>query len=125
MLNKENISEFFNDEENPILNINEEFILELLKDKELDFEKAYYSLPCPDCGGEKVDGERAYTYKEFHFYIYTKNNEYVTNSMEVEKEGTSFNKLQALGKVDNSYIVSIIECSGCNKFTIEIEEFEI
>ena len=44
-LNKENLDAFFNDEENPINNIDEEFILSFLEGIDLDFEKAYYSFP--------------------------------------------------------------------------------
>lgn len=124
-LDKEKINVFFNDEENPISNINEETILNIIEDRELDFEKAYYSLTCEECGGEKVENERAYKFLEYHFYIYTRNGEYVTNSLDVEDNETSFIKLQREGKVDNSYIVSIIVCSNCGAFTIEIEEFEI
>lgn len=124
-LDKEKINGFFNDEENPISNINEETILNIIEDRELDFEKAYYSLTCEECGGEKVENERAYKFLEYHFYIYTRNGEYVTNSLDVEDNETSFIKLQREGKVDNSYIVSIIVCSNCGAFTIEIEEFEI
>ena len=47
------------------------------------------------------------------------------DSLAVEEEGKSFNRLQREGLVDNSYIVSIIVCAGCGAFNIEIEEFEI
>ena len=39
-LNKENLDAFFNDEENPINNIDEEFILSFLEGIDLDFEKS-------------------------------------------------------------------------------------
>lgn len=124
-LNKEKLDGFFNDEENAISDINEDMILDIIKDRDIDFENAYYSLPCESCGGEKVEGERAYKFLEYHFYVYTKNNKYVTNSLAVEEKETSFIRLQREGVVDNSYIVSIIVCAGCGAFTIEIEEFEI
>lgn len=124
-LDKEKLDGFFNDEENPIVDINEETILDIIKDKNIDFENAYYSLTCESCGGEKVENERAYKFFEYHFYVYTKNNKYVTNSLAVEEKGTYFIRLQREGVVDSSYIVSIIVCAGCGAFTIEIEEFEI
>lgn len=125
ILQKNMLSGFFNDEENPIVNIDEDIIYGILENREIDFENAYYSLKCEECGGMKVENERAYKFLEYHFYIYTKNNEYVTNSLDVEEEGLTFNKLQIQGKVDNSYIVSIIVCAECKTFTIEVEEFEI
>ena len=48
-LNKEKLSGFFNDEENPIKDLNEDIILSLLEGKTLDFEKAYYSAACNNC----------------------------------------------------------------------------
>ena len=124
-LENEKLEGFFNDENNPIKDINEETIIKMIKDRNVDFEKAYYSLTCESCGGEKVENERAYKFLEYHFYIYTKDGKYVTNSLAVEEEGKSFNRLQREGLVDNSYIVSIIVCAGCGAFNIEIEEFEI
>ena len=124
-LENEKLEGFFNDENNPIKDINEETIINMIKDSNVDFEKAYSSLTCESCGGEKVENERAYKFLEYHFYIYTKDGKYVTNSLAVEEEGKSFNRLQREGLVDNSYIVSIIVCAGCGAFNIEIEEFEI
>ena len=124
-LENERLEGFFNDENNPIKDINEETIINMIKDRNVDFEKAYHSLTCESCGGEKVENERAYKFLEYHFYIYTKDGKYVTNSLAVEEEGKSFNRLQREGLVDNSYIVSIIVCAGCGAFNIEIEEFEI
>lgn len=122
-LNKKNLDAFFNDEENPINNIDEEFILNLLEGKELDFEKAYYSFPCEYCKDETK--KKPFPFLEYHFYLYTKDNNYVTNSLKVEEEENSFDALEKMGKVDNSYIVSIIVCINCGKYSIEIEEFEI
>ena len=122
-LENEKLEGFFNDENNPIKDINEETIINMIKDRNV--EKAYYSLTCESCGGEKVENERAYKFLEYHFYIYTKDGKYITNSLAVEEEGKSFNRLQREGLVDNSYIVSIIVCAGCGAFNIEIEEFEI
>lgn len=124
-LDNSKLDNFFNDEENPINNIKAEDILSIIENRELDFEKAYYSLTCENCGGDKVENERAYKFLEYHFYIYTKDGEYVINNLEAEEKDTSFTKLLNLKKVDNSYIVSIIVCSGCGAFSIEIEEFEI
>ena len=71
-LENEKLEGFFNDENNPIKDINEETIINMIKDRNVDFEKAYYSLTCESCGGEKVENERAYKFLEYHFYIYFK-----------------------------------------------------
>lgn len=123
ILNDEKLVDFFNDEENPINNIDYKDILSILEGRELDFEKAYYSAPCSECfEGEK---QKAYPFLEYHFYIYTKDNEVVISSLETEEQNTSYRRLESTGKLDNSYIVSIIVCKECGEYTIEIEEFEI
>ena len=53
-LDEEHFGGFLNDEENPINNITEKEILDILEGRDLDFEKAYYSSPCSKCdSGEK------------------------------------------------------------------------
>lgn len=124
-LDLEKFDGFYNDEENPIEDITEKDILEILEGRELDFEVAYYESRCEHCKS-KVEGiKKAYRFLEYHFYLYTKNNKLVISSLEAEDKGETFTKLSRLGKVDNSYIVSIIVCAECGIYTIEIEEFEI
>jgi hypothetical protein len=123
-LDKEHFGELLNDEENPIKNISEDDILNTLEGKELDFEKAYYNYPCLSCKSEKQGKSKSYEFFEYHFYIYTKDGEVVSNSFETE-EGYSYAKMEREGKVNSSYIVSIIVCAECGYFEIEIEEFEI
>lgn len=124
-LNDELFDGFYNDEIKPILDIDEKRILEVLQQENLDFEKSYYSMPCEQCKDNKLDDIRAYPFLEYHFYIYTKNDKYITNNIEVEKNNTSFTKMLKEGKVDNSYIVSIIVCYKCGRYTIELEQFDI
>ena len=57
------------------------------------------------------------SYLEYHFFIYTKNNEYVINNLSEEYKNTSFNKLFSLGKIDDSYIVKR-EPSGKDQYVI-------
>lgn len=125
ILEEEKFGTFFNDEENPVRNISEDDILEILEGKELDFDKAYYSMPCENCNSEKSGEKKAYKFFEYHFYLYTKDGEVITNSLDIKGENTSFNRLQKAGEVDNSYIVTIMVCCDCGDFGIEIEEFEI
>ena len=125
ILDRENFGAFFNDEEKPVKGASEEYILSLLEGKELDFEKAYYSVACQNCNSEKTGQKKAYKFYEYHFYLYTKDGEVVTNSLILEDSEESFEKLLSIGKVDNSYIVSIIVCADCGDYEIDIEEFEI
>ena len=124
-LDEEKFGTFFNAEEKPVKNISEDDILKILENKELDFEKAYYSLPCENCNSEKSGEKKTYKFFEYHFYLYTKDEEVITNSLDIKDEDTSFKRLQKSGEVDNSYIVNIMVCCDCGDFGIEIEEFEI
>ena len=124
-LDEDKFDGFFNDEENPIENITKEDILNILEDRELDFEVAYYDYQCQECKSRIEGVKKAYKFLEYHFYLYTKNNELIISDLEAEEKEESFNKLLREGKVDNSYIVSIIVCAECGVYTIEIEEFEI
>lgn len=125
LLEDEKLVDFFNDEENPIENIDANKILNILDGRELDFEKSYYSSPCAGCFDKEAGRQKAYPFLEYHFYLYTKDKEVVISSLQTEEENTSFVRLKLNGKVDNSYIVSVIVCMECGEYTIEIEEFEI
>lgn len=113
---------FENDEE--IKGITLDIILEALNNgEEVSFTNEYYSGQC-SCGTqEKVD--KYYRYLEYHFYIYTKDNEYVINTLCKEYENTSFTKLYSVGKVDKSYIANVTVCPNCGVYSIEIEECEV
>jgi len=124
-LDEEKFGTFFNDEENPVKNISQDDILKIIEDKKLDFDKAYYSVPCENCNSEKSVEKKVFKFFEYHFYVYTKEGEVVTNSLDIKAEDTSFKKLHKAGEVDNSYIVTIMVCCDCGDFGIEIEEFEI
>lgn len=123
-LDEKKLTAFLNDEEMPIEDIDADYILNIIKDINPDFEVAYYSSACEECGSGN-EKKKAYPFFEYHFYLYTKDNKVVTNSLKVENENTSFVRLLSTGKVDDSYIVSIIVCRECGSFSIEIEEFEI
>ncbi|WP_244833981.1 DUF3785 family protein [Clostridium sp. BJN0001] len=122
LLNEENCDGFFNDENNEVKDISLEIVLDSLSHskKSIDFSKEYYASKCP-CEKQEAFG-RAYPYLEYHFYIYTKNNAYVINDICPEYENTTFTRLQRAGKVDNSYIVSLIVCPECGRYTVELEE---
>ena len=45
----------------------------------------------------------------------------IISDISKEYKGLSFNKLSRQGKVDDSYIVSIIMCEKCQDYIIQIE----
>ena len=50
VLNEENLYCFFNDEENPINDVDEKKIIEILNNSDkVDFSKAYFNLACENC----------------------------------------------------------------------------
>jgi hypothetical protein len=118
--------ELINDEENPVMGISISDVLGLLhQGEEIHFDIAHYGQPCTNCLAGKVEKEKFFKFLEDHFYIYTKNGQYVTSSISKDTEGTSFNKLLKEGRVDNSYIVSVIVCACCGAYSIEIEQCDV
>ena len=125
-LNDNNFSELINDEEKPVSGINKDDVLKLLNEYEdVDFELSYFDQTCQRCFGGVKEKEKYFKFLEYYFYIFTKNGEYVISSIDKEYENTSFNKLLKAGKVDNSYIVSVLVCANCKEYSIVIEECEI
>lgn len=102
-------------------------IINILNDgkEEVDFDFAYYDEGCPECGGGKQVDKKHYGFLEYHFYIFTKNDKYIMSSISSEFKDTSFTRLVNTGKVDNSFIVSIIYCTQCNTYSMELEQCEM
>ena len=125
-LDTEKLGGFFNDEETPIEGIDENTILNILeKGRDISFSKAFYSLPCEECKDEKFEKKPAYEFLEFHFYIYTKNGQIIISTIDNEYVDWDYDRLLSIGKIDNSYIVSIIVCMECGTYDIEIEQLEM
>lgn len=125
-LREENLEYFVNDEVNPINNIDEKKIIDILNNAEnVEFSKAFFDLPCENCKAGVEEKKKFFDFIGFNFYIYTKDNEYVVSTLDKEYEGLSFNRLQKSGKINNSYIVIINVCRHCGNYSIEVEEFEV
>lgn len=124
ILNESNCEGIFLDSDNDIEEIEgfsiKTVLAALNEANELNFEKEYYGDKC-SCGNQK-EINKSYAYLEYHFYIYTKENRYVINTLCKEYENTSYNKLFRAGKIDDSYIVSIIICPCCGNYTVDIEQ---
>ena len=126
ILNEQNLEYFVNDEVNPMMEVNEEKIIEILNTSDkVDFSKAYFDLPCENCKTGLEEKKKFFDFLGFNFYIYAKDRKYVVSTLDREYEGMSFNRLQKSGKVNESYIVIINVCKHCGSYSIEIEEFEV
>lgn len=122
-LEEEKCECFFNDEEMPIKNIEVSNILNILNESEnAKFDLEYYAEPCEICLFGKKEKRKAFPFLEYHFYIFTKNDSYVTTSISSDYEENSYSEIYRNGKVDNSYIVSIIVCENCGDYIVEIEQ---
>ena len=124
ILNNENCEGIFFENDQVIEGITLDTILEALNDgEEVSFTNEYYTGKCY-CDSQEQTG-KYYGYLEYHFYIFTKDNKYVINTICKDYEDKSFNKLWSIGKVDNSYIVNVTVCPSCGTYSIEIEECEV
>ena len=122
ILNANNCSELINDEEKPVKGITVDSILNMLNEADdVDFDIEYYQEACPECLAGVKEKQKFFGFLEYHFYILTKKGEYVISDISKEYKGLSFNKLSRQGKVDDSYIVSIIICEKCQDYIIQIE----
>ena len=122
------ISNYMNDEKNEINLINgltHKNIIDLLKHREnIDFDIAYYDQTCQHCLNGVLEKSKYFQFLEYSFYAFTKNDVYVVSNISEEYKNTSFKKMLKKDIVDTSYIISIIVCIKCGKYTIEIEECE-
>ncbi|WP_195937856.1 DUF3785 domain-containing protein [Romboutsia sp. 1001713B170131_170501_G6] len=122
VLGLNNCSGLLNDEEKPVDGIKLENILAMLSNaSEIDFDMEYYKEACPECLKGVKEKQKFFGFLEYHFYIFTKNGKFVISDIDKSYEGLSFNKLLRAGKVDDSYIVSIIICENCQDYIIQIE----
>ena len=121
ILNNDNLEYFENDEVNPLDDINEEKVIEILNNAEnVEFSKAYFDLPCLKCKAGVEEKKKFFDFLELNFYIYAKDGKFVISTLDKKYEGLSYNKLQKSGKVNQSYIVIIDVCKNCGNYSIEI-----
>ena len=90
ILNEDNLEYFVNDEENPIKDIDEKRIIEILHNSDnVEFAKAFFDFPCESCNEGVAEKKKFFDFLGFNFYIYTKNEEYVISTLDKEYEGLS------------------------------------
>ncbi|MEG2290140.1 MAG: DUF3785 family protein [Clostridium sp.] len=91
----------------------------------VDFDYEYYNDSCEECGGGKIVDKKHYGFLEYHFYIFSKENKYVISNISEEFEGTSYTSLAREKKIDDSHIVSVVVCSQCKTFSVEVEQCDM
>lgn len=125
-LGEDNCSYFENHQEQPVAGIELTDIIELLKQaEEVLFSTEYFNQPCENCLAGKAEKAKVFPFLEYHFYIYTKNGQYVSASIAKASENVSYTKLVQKGQVDQSYIASVIVCANCGEYSVEIDKCEI
>ena len=124
ILTEENCEGIFFDEENEVTGLSLDTILSALNEgEEVTFSNEYYAGICSCETQEQIN--KSYRYLEYHFYVYTKNKEYVLNTLGEEYKSTSFNRLFSLGEIDDSYIVNVTVCPNCGTYSIEVDQCEV
>jgi hypothetical protein len=125
-LGEENYCCIINDEEHPVTGIERSEVIELLQRQEtIDFDIEYYDEPCQNCLSGVEEKNKYFKFLEYHFFIYTKKGKYIISSISEEYKGMTFNILLKKGIIDNSYIVSVLVCSECGDYSIQIEQCEV
>lgn len=119
-LSESNCMAIFNDENSPLNGFDFEQILSSVKPEILDFDTEYFDTPCEKCFKEGDAKQKAYPFLEFHFYAFAKDGNYIMNSLSDAYEPLSFETMERQGKVDAMYIVSVILCSSCGEYTVDI-----
>ena len=126
VLDSDKCSEFFNDEEKEVTGFSVEEAFRLVSEAEnVEFAKEYYQEACPGCMAGVKEKQKFFAFYEYHFYIFTKDRKYIISDIDKEYKGNSFNKLSRAGKVDDSYIVSIIVCAECGEYIVQVENCEV
>lgn len=126
ILDVDNLEYFANDENEELEGIDYKKVLEILNESnEVDFQNAYYETCCSKCRWGKEEKKKVFDFLEFYFYVYGKNNKYITSSIDDEYDKKSFTRLNREGLVDKSYLLTIMVCKNCGTYSIEIEEFEV
>jgi hypothetical protein len=125
-LNEGNLGYMYIDEEHPITGFESSQVLELLNQaEEVVFDLTYYGQPCQNCNAGREEKAKHFDFLEYHFYIFTKEGHYVISNLSKEYTDTSFNRLLKEGKVDNSYIVTVMVCPNCGEYSVEIEQCDV
>lgn len=120
ILNEENCSGFYNDEERPVEGLDFDDVMELLSNELPYIDTEYFNQTCELCRFKQPEGMKTYAFMELSFSIFTKEGKYISSSLTKGYEDMSYGKLERNGKVDSMYIVMVVICPNCNDYTIEL-----
>ncbi|MPN51939.1 hypothetical protein SDC9_199590 [bioreactor metagenome] len=121
---KEDNCDYINNEE--VENFHISTVLDLLnKGEEVGFTVEYYDSCCEECKFNRKDDTKFFEFLEYHFYIYTKENNYVLSSISPEYKNVTLTSLVRDKKIENSHIVSILVCKNCGTWAIEVEQCDM
>lgn len=121
---KEENCDYINNEE--VENFNISTVLDLLnKGEEVGFTAEYYDSCCEKCKFNRKDDTKFFEFFEYHFYMFTKDNNYVLSTISPEYKDVTLTSLVKDKKIDNSYIVSILVCKNCGTWAIEVEQCDM
>jgi len=124
ILSEDNLSYMESDE---MKDFTIEKVLEILEEskEKVEFDYEYYADNCEECKNSEPIDKKYYRFLEYHFYAFTKDEKYVISNISNDFESTTYSELYRTGKINDSYIVSIVICESCSKFTIEIEQCDM
>lgn len=121
-LNGSSCSFFMNDEEKPVQGIELVGILEeMTKSDMVDFHKEYYDQACEGCHKNRQEGGKYFEFLEFHFYLFSKEQQFVMSNLSADYAKKSLPDLLNEGILDGSYIVSVNVCENCGDYTVDLE----
>ncbi|MFR1707674.1 MAG: DUF3785 family protein [Clostridium sp.] len=124
ILSEDNLSYMEGDE---IKDFDIEKVLEILEEgkEKIEFDYEYYADNCDECGNSESIDKKCYRFLEYHFYIFTKEEKYIMSNISNDFESTTYSQLERDERIDESYIVSVIVCESCKRFTVEIEQCDM
>lgn len=116
----------FNDDLMPINAIDHGIVSNWLVHMPNDgFELEYFEDDCEVCPPKPRGKKKLVPYLEGHFYVFTKKGEPVITSIDPSFVQGSYDELLALGKVDQSYILSVIVCPVCGSYQFSLEQVDM
>lgn len=86
----------------------------------IDFTKEYYDAPCENCLF-KDNPKKIYSFLEYHFYIFTKDGDYILSSLSEGYEESTLEYSLKSKTINDSFLVSIAVCPNCGNYSVEIE----
>lgn len=125
-LTKDQCQGLFNDELLPIESFDFDTVMGWMQHMDSEsFELEYFEDDCEVCPPKARGKKKLVPYLEGHFYVFTKAGKPVVTSIDPGYEMGSFERMQLMGEVDQSYILSVIVCPSCGTFQLSLEQVDM